>query len=201
MAKLALRPWIRAVHRDLGYLAVGLTLVYALSGLAVNHVSDWDPSFQSYERTAQAGGPIGGDDDKIAAVALEKLGIVEKPRSVDRLSEDRVEISFDKRTVHVDPTTGAIHEEGQTARPGLRLANWLHLNRGKKAWTYFADAYAAGLLFLAISGLFMIPGRKGIIGRGAVFLALGIALPVGYVTLSGGPEAPKTSAKPAPPSR
>ena len=57
MAKLALRPWIRAVHRDLGYLAVGLTLVYALSGLAVNHVSDWDPSFQSYERTAQAGGP------------------------------------------------------------------------------------------------------------------------------------------------
>ena len=67
------------------------------------------------------------------------------------------------------------------------MANWLHLNRGKKAWTYFADAYAAGLLFLAISGLFMIPGKKGLFGRGAVFLAIGIAVPVLYVTLSNAP--------------
>ena len=35
----------------------------------------------------------------------------------------------------------------------------------KKAWTYFADGYAVFLLFLALSGLFMIPGRKGLFGR------------------------------------
>ena len=34
------RPWLRAVHRDAGYFGVGLTLVYALSGLAVNHIAD-----------------------------------------------------------------------------------------------------------------------------------------------------------------
>ncbi len=192
--KRALRPWVRAVHRDLGYLAVGLTFVYALSGLAVNHISDWDPSFKSYERTVQTGGPIQGDDEQIAKVALAKLGITEAPRSVDRVADDRVEVSFDKRTVHVDPTTGAVHEEGQTARPLLRVANWLHLNRGKRAWTYFADAYAAGLLLLAISGLFMIPGRKGLVGRGAVLVLLGVALPLGYVALSGGPEGKSASA-------
>ena len=32
----------------------------------------------------------------------------------------------------------------------------LHLNRGKKAWTYVADTYAVILLYLAVSGLFMI---------------------------------------------
>lgn len=200
MAKIQIRGWVRAIHRDLGYLAVGLTLVYALSGLAVNHVSDWDPSFKSYERNVQMGGPIAGDDEQIAKTVLAKLGITDKPRSIDRISDDRVELSFDKKTIHVDPQTGAVHEEGQTARPGLRLANWLHLNRGKKAWTYFADAYAAGLLLLAVSGLFMIPGKKGIIGRGAIFLLIGIALPVGYITLSGGPDAAKSAAK-APPSR
>ena len=73
------------------------------------------------------------------------------------------------------PRSRAVRAPSNNARPGLRIANWLHLNRGKKAWTYFADAYAAGLLLLAISGLFMIPGRKGIIGRGAVFLIVGIA--------------------------
>ncbi len=58
-------------------------------------------------------------------------------------------------------------EEGQKPRFFLRLANWLHLNRGKKAWSYVADTYAVILLFLASSGLFMIPGKKGIKGRGA----------------------------------
>jgi hypothetical protein len=80
-----------------------------------------------------------------------------------------------------------VFEEGQEARPFLRAANWLHLNRGKKAWTYAADAYAAGLLVLATTGIFMIPGRKGLLGRGALLVAIGVALPVLYVTLSGGP--------------
>ncbi len=34
------RPTLRALHRDIGYLAVGLTFVYAASGLAVNHIED-----------------------------------------------------------------------------------------------------------------------------------------------------------------
>jgi hypothetical protein len=45
------------------------------------------------------------------------------------------------------------------------------------------------LLYLAISGLFMIPGRKGIVGRGALIAALGAAVPITYVVWSGGPEA------------
>lgn len=194
--KRPLRPWLRALHRDMGYLAVGLTLVYALSGLAVNHVSDWDPSFESFERTAQLRGPIPGDDAELARLALAELGITEPPRSIDRVADDRLELSFDRRTVHVDPTTGALREEGQRARPLLRVVNWLHLNRGKRAWTYVADAYAAGLLLLAMSGMFMLPGKKGLVGRGAVLVLLGVALPVAYVALSGGPEAPRARAAP-----
>jgi len=34
------RTWLRAIHRDVGYSAVGLTIVYAASGIAVNHVAD-----------------------------------------------------------------------------------------------------------------------------------------------------------------
>ena len=75
-------------------------------------------------------------------------------------------------------------DELQKPRFFLRAANWLHLNRGKKAWTYVADSYAGALLLLAMSGMFMIAGKKGFFGRGAVFVALGIAIPVLYVTLA-----------------
>ena len=152
------RPWLRAMHRDIGYVAVGLTFVYALSG---------------------------GDDDALAKAALAKLGVTQEPRDVYRAAPDDLQIVFDKRTLHVNTATGHVLDEGQKPRFFLRAANWLHLNRGKKAWKYFADGYAAALLILAMSGMFMIAGKKGLIGRGAILVALGIAIPVLYVTFSG----------------
>jgi hypothetical protein len=106
---------------------------------------------------------------------------------VYRASSSRLDIVLETRTLHLDTLRGEVLEEGQEPRWFLRLANWLHLNRGKQAWTYVADGYAVLLLFLALSGLFMIPGRKGLVGRGALIAGIGAAVPVLYVVLSGGP--------------
>jgi hypothetical protein len=191
------RPWLRAIHRDAGYFGVGLTLVYALSGLAVNHIADWDPSFTQISRTHQLPGPLPSDAKAADERVRSALGIVETPREVYAAGDDALEIVFDRRTLHVTPSTGKVLEEGQSPRLLLRVANWLHLNRGKKAWTYVADTYALVLLYLAISGLFMIPGRKGLLGRGALIAAFGAAIPIGYVVFSGGPEAKNGSQAPA----
>jgi len=185
--KLNLRPWLRALHRDIGYFAVGLTVVYAISGLAVNHLKDWDPNFKQVNRTHQLGLRLPKDDDSAAKSVLRALGVNTAPREIYRASDTQLDLVFDQRTFHVDTASGVVHEEGQAARPVLRAANWLHLNRGKKAWTYVADFYAVFLLFLAGSGLFMIPGRKGLFGRGAIVVLLGAAVPISYVLLSGGP--------------
>jgi hypothetical protein len=200
------RPWLRAIHRDAGYFGVGLTLVYALSGLAVNHIADWDPSFRQLQKTHQVAAPLPADAEASGKRVLSALGISETPREVYAAGDDAVDIVFDRRTLHVTPSTGKVLEEGQSPRWFLRAANWLHLNRGKKAWTYVADSYAVILLYLAISGLFMIPGRKGLLGRGAAIALLGAAVPVGYVVWSGGPEAKNGSTAPpsaeaAPPNR
>jgi uncharacterized protein len=181
-----LRPLLRALHRDTGYFAVGLTLVYALSGLAVNHIADWDPNFRNFEATHELG-PIGGNDDAASHAVLARLAISDAPKEVYRSGSDDLEILFAHRTLHVNVTTGHVVDEGQKPRFLLRVANWLHLNRGKKQWTYFADAYAVALLFLALSGMFMLPGKKGLFGRGAIMVLAGIAIPALYVGLSGGP--------------
>ncbi len=74
----------------------------------------------------------------------------------------------------------------------FRVADWLHATRGKAAWKYIADAYAVLLLYLAISGVFMIKGRLGLRWRGVTLIAVGLAAPIGYIVLSGGPGAQAT---------
>lgn len=186
-ARFKWRPWLRALHRDFGYLAVGLTLIYALSGLAVNHIADWDPNFENFAREHAVAAPLPDDDEEIARIVQEQLGIAGEPVDVYRVSDDQLEVTFDDRTLYVTPSSGRVLEEGQEPRFFLRAANWLHLNRGKKAWTWFADGYAVVLVFLATSGMFMIPGRKGLIGRGAVLVALGVAIPLVYLSYVGSP--------------
>ncbi|HSO39896.1 MAG TPA: PepSY-associated TM helix domain-containing protein [Labilithrix sp.] len=181
------RPWLRAMHRDIGYVMVGLTFIYALSGLAVNHLTDWsdgDASFKTYSVTHEMG-PLSGEDQAIADGLRSRLAIKETPREVYRQSPEELDVIFDKRSLHVNTQTGRVVDEGQKPRFILRVANWLHLNRGKKAWTYVADGYASSLMILALSGMFMIAGKKGLLGRGAILVGLGIAIPVLYVTFAG----------------
>ncbi len=140
----------------------------------------------AFARSSSDCAPGAQSDDGIASTVATTAGITDKPKEVYREGDD-LEILYDHRTLHVDLPSGKVVDEQQKPRFFLRVANWLHLNRGKKAWKYFADAYAAGLLLLATSGLFMIPGKKGLFGRGAIFVAIGVAIPVLYVTLSGGP--------------
>ncbi|MBP7949340.1 MAG: hypothetical protein KA004_06765 [Verrucomicrobiales bacterium] len=39
------------LHRDIGYFLSGLIFIYCLSGIALNHVDDWDPDFVIHKRT------------------------------------------------------------------------------------------------------------------------------------------------------
>jgi hypothetical protein len=175
------------MHRDIGFAVVGLTFVYAVSGIAVNHIEDWDPSFTQVDDVRALPGDLPADDAALAATTLSALGIDEAPRDVYRIDGARLDVTLEHVTVHVDTARGEARVEGQEPRFLLRVANWLHVARGKPAWTVVADAYAVLLLVLATTGVLMLAGRKGLLGRGGVLLLLGVALPVVYVAWSGGP--------------
>ncbi len=181
------RPGLRAVHRDLGYVAVGLTVVYAASGLAVNHLTDWDPNFTNYRQVRQIGTGLPAEPNAAAAESLRRLGVKGTPSEVFAAAPDQLEMRVGEKKITVNPQNGRVVEQGRQSRFFVRLANWLHLNRGKRAWTLIADLYAVGLLVLATTGMFMLPGKKGLRGRGALLVAAGVAVPVLYVVLSGGP--------------
>jgi len=189
------RGWLRAIHRDIGYLAVGFTVIYALSGLAINHLADWDPNFTTYSRESHIP-VIASDvpDEEAIAIAEKALGVT-NPRETLRAG-DEIHLDWDNRNIVVYGDSGLVVDQGRESRFFFRVANWLHYNRGKKAWTYVADAYAVLLLYLAISGIFMIKGRLGLRWRGTILVSLGIAVPITYVVLSGGPEAKRGTSAP-----
>jgi hypothetical protein len=181
------RAWLRACHRDIGYLLVGLTFVYAISGVAINHIDEWNPNFEDQKQTVELGKPLPDDTDEAVALVLGELGIDSEPESVEDYGAELEIYIGSSRAIRADRETGIIYDDHQEPRFFLRVANWLHYNRGKAAWTYIADGYAFLLLFLATSGIFMLKGRKGFIGRGVILVALGVAIPILYVHWSGGP--------------
>jgi hypothetical protein len=182
------RAWLRAIHRDFGYLAVGLTFIYALSGIAINHLGEWDPNFKSVVESSQVDGPFSEDPEALEAQLVRHLGLEEDEVRAAFFDSDTVfELSLEESTARLDTATGRLSVASKEPRFFLRVANWLHYNRGKSAWTYIADGYAVMLLYLAASGVFMLKGKKGFWGRGGILILIGAAVPIAYIQLASGP--------------
>jgi hypothetical protein len=185
------RAWLRAIHRDTGYLAIGFTVIYAVSGIAQNHIEDWgDVSYKSYEKTiAIAAIPDDVADDVAVKRVADAAGLGAPTSSLRAGDEVRLEYANGSKVTAIGTE---VTIQARERRAFIGLANWLHKARGKKAWKYVADAYAVFLLYLAISGIFMIKGRLGFKWRGMLLISTGIAVPVLYVLIAGGPGSQQT---------
>lgn len=180
---MRLRRLVVTLHRDIGYAAAGLTLAYAVSGVAVNHVHHWNPSYDVRRTTLAAGALPEGPPAAVAEAVLARLAISEAPQSVVPAGPGRVKVFLDQRTLTVSIPDGVVDDERVARRPLLYRLNFLHLNHGKGAWTVIADIYAAALALLALTGIFIVPGRKGLGGRGRWLMLGGVAVPLLYLLL------------------
>lgn len=180
MAKAVWRRWNNILHRDIGYLVVGMTLVYGVSGVAVNHVADWNPSYSRERRVVEIGPVAAAAREEIVAEVKRKLGLTGEERSSFRPNPETLQLFYEGTTYAVDLPTGTVIVEETRPRPVLFEVNQLHLNAPKRLWTWIADLYAAALIVVAITGLFVLKGRMGITGRGAWLTAIGVLVPVLY---------------------
>ncbi len=168
------------LHRDVGYLAFALTIVYGVSGLAVNHRADWNPSITQTKTSLTIAPVTATGRDAIVADALAKLSLTETPRNTFRPDPETLRIFFPNTTYSVDLPTGTVIVERVTPRPVLKEFNDLHLNTPKGIWTWIADIYALSLILLAVTGLFVLKGKHGLTGRGAWLTTIGVIVPGAY---------------------
>lgn len=179
------RRWNNIIHRDLGYLCFGLTIVYAISGIAVNHIDIWNPSYTIERSQTRLLQPISGQQlsqDSVFSI-LAELGETGLYKNSFRPDPGTLQIFVEGNTLSIDLVSGTVLQEKVTPRPGLHQLNFLHLNHPKKLWSWFADLYAFFLATLAVTGLFVLRGKKGLSGRGAWLTSTGLLLPLFFIWL------------------
>lgn len=162
---------------------MALTVVYAVSGIAVNHMHQWNPNYK-FERVEQRLEPIPVTDrETMVAQAVERLGLAQLPTESFRPAPQTLQLFYDGWSVEVDAAAGIAVIERPRDRILLRDFNFLHLNHAKGLWTLVADLYAGLLLLLAITGMFVLKGRKGLAGRGKWWVAAGLVVPAAFVVV------------------
>jgi uncharacterized protein len=174
------RRWNNILHRDFGYAVAALTLVYAISGIAVNHTADWNPNYQQHKEAISVEPVKGATTAEMKQFVMNQLNLMDEPKSVFRPDPGTIQLFYPGRTYTIDVLSGKGIIEQIHQRHVLYEFNQLHLNAPKRAWTWFADIYAASLILVAITGLFVLKGKNGITGRGAWLTILGVLIPTGF---------------------
>ncbi len=174
--------WLRrlnvATHRDLGYFFSTLIVVYCLSGLALNHVDDWNPDFVITKKDVPVSAAL--QQALIDHAMINELGKLvgeEKYKVYDVPTKGQVKIYYDNASLHVNFDTHMGVYEKVARRPLFYHTNIFHRN-SVKGWKWFADVFAVLLIVLNVTGLFILKGKHGIGGRGKWLIAAGLLPPI-----------------------
>jgi hypothetical protein len=178
------RRWNKILHRDLGFFFIGTTFIYGLSGIALNHINDWNPSYSITTTTF---------DTEVALTNPAKLtdihqlvkqhgnGLDYKSHYFPSGEVVKVFLSGGS-TLIVHINNGQGEGEFLQRRPVFYQANFLHYNPNNW-WKWFSDLYAFVLIFLGFSSFFMVKGKKGPTGRGGIYILAGIIIPIVFLMI------------------
>ena len=183
MIEIKWRKYNRAIHRDLGYFFFAMSVIYGISGIAVNHLNDWNPNYIVTNLPVDLGHPVEAGINKEGVLEiLAQYGEKDNYKKYYFPNAETLKVFLDGGSVLIDMNTGIGNIEKLRRRPILHAMNYLHYNPGKW-WTWFSDIYAGGLVILAISGLFILRGKNGITRRGAWITAAGIIIPILFLLI------------------
>ncbi|MBK8944005.1 MAG: PepSY-associated TM helix domain-containing protein [Ignavibacteriae bacterium] len=173
-----LRKLNNDLHRDLGYFFSTLIIVYSLSGLALNHVDDWNPDFVIQKDTISI--PAKYNFENISdqnIIELSKLINQNDFKLYDSPTTNQIKIYYEDASFHIDFSRRLGLYEVITKRILFYEVNVLHRN-SLKEWKWFSDIFAVALILINITGLFILKGKNGFLGRGKWFLAAGFLPPI-----------------------
>jgi hypothetical protein len=181
--KIRWRKLFRTLHRDIGYVVAALTLAYSISGIAVNHIEDWNPNYTFANTRIDVGGLPVGDYQAMQDHVVEALAINPKAVKGHFMETESLFRVFLTNTeeVSVDIRTGKGLFKQVKTRAVLYEINALHLNSIKGVWTWVADVFALMLIILVLTGVTMMKGKRGITGRGKWFVGAGLAIPLVFI--------------------
>ena len=182
------RKWSRIIHRDVSYLFAGMILIYALSGILMNHRGDLNPHYSVSRKECKIESGLDFSDkakvDKAMVLKmLEPLGEADNytKQYFPKNGEMKVFLKGGSSVV-VDTQTGEAVYETLQRRWLLSDMVKLHYNPGRW-WTTFSDIFAGCLILITLTGMVMVKGKKGFWGRGGILFVIGILIPILFLVL------------------
>lgn len=172
--------WLRVIHRNLGFLMVGICLVYGISGFLLNHMDGKDPAYKVEEKSIKIDKNLTTAD--VAALWGDQKALP-KLNKILEIDETHYRLLLTGGVGVYDSSLGTVDYELYTKREFVYWINKLHYNK-VNGWTIMGDIFAFSLIFFALSGVFMVSRKIGILGTGKYYLLVGIAIPIIYVLLA-----------------
>ncbi|MDX8339528.1 PepSY-associated TM helix domain-containing protein [Draconibacterium sp. IB214405] len=179
---MKIRKLLRVLHRDLGYFIVAMTIVYAVSGIYLNHRHDFNPDYQievtDFTHNLEPQQSYAAKDIRDIVESVDD-DVVYKKHYVDQDGDIRVFIANGE--VLIDPNSGEGRMRYLQRRPLVFGMNKLHRATLGTAWKWVSDAMAVILLFVAVSGLFLLKGKRGLMRWGWWLTIAGFVVPLLFI--------------------
>ncbi len=174
------------LHRDLGFLFAGIVLIYAISGLALNHRSTFNPNYSVEVKEISLERRFPSDREAVDREAVDAL-LAKAGESGNYskhyFSGQTLKVLLkggSSLTVDLGAPTATLEKVSE--RVVLGSMTRLHYNPGRW-WTAFSDAFAVSLIVITLTGMAITRGRKGLAGRGGLLFLLGVAVPLVFLLL------------------
>lgn len=178
----------RIIHRYLSYFFAGVILIYAMSGLAMNHLKDFNPKYtmSQTEYTVDGNYPRKTDPFNKEEIIYLLSGIDEQENYARHYypNDNTLKIFMkDGSSLSLDLKNGNAKYESIKKRFFFSQITSLHYNPNRW-WTVFSDIFAISLIVITISGTIIVRGKKGLIGKGGILFIAGILVPILFLILS-----------------
>lgn len=171
--------WLRLIHRDLGFMMVGVCLIYGISGFLLNHMNGKDPAFKTKDESLQIDKNLTHDE---LSVLWKDKGLPEL-KKIMTIDDVHSRLMLNGGIGVYNSATGMVDYETHSKNEFVYWINKFHYNK-IKGWSVMADLFAFALIFFAVSGMFIVRGKSGLTGSGKWYFLAGIIIPVLYVILT-----------------
>ena len=181
---MKIRKLLRILHRDFGYFIVGMTIVYGLSGIYLNHRHDFNPDYKIFIIDFQVNLPqkdaIAEKDVKAALLSVNE-DVVYKKHYIN--NEGNIKVFIENGEAVINPETGKGTMQYLQKRPIIYSMNKLHKASIGTVWKWVSDIMAFILVFVAVSGLFILKGKRGFNRWGWWLMIAGIVVPLVFALI------------------
>ena len=180
-----LRKFSRIIHRDLSFFFSGMLIIYAISGIAMNHINNYNPNYSVERIESVTDIEIPSKDDITKQFVIDKflVSIGEQDNYTKHYFPQKNMMKVFLKggsNLTVDTSTKDVVYEAVKPRYVIGAMAKLHYNPGGW-WTIFADVFAVAIVVIILTGLVIVKGRKGITGIGGLELLAGALVPIIYL--------------------